>query len=424
MKVEKIIVGKKVIVGVTGSIAIYKTLSLIRYLTKAGAEVKVIMTESAKKFITPLTFETLTGNKVLADISEDWSSDMNHIGVGKWADSFVIAPVTANTINKLANGIADNILLQTVLAYGRNIILSPSANTNMIFNPITEGSLKLLNLSNFTILETQTKELACKTDGDGAMAEPETIFFAVVRDLLQVDFWKHRRVVVTGGGTVEKIDEVRFISNFSSGKMASSLAMALYFKGADVCFISSKFPNPLPQDMCKIDIESADEMYEYLVDSIRYAKKGVLVKPKLGESGEIENIQKKPYLFMTSAVSDYKPKFIQEGKLKSDMIGSSWNLNLIENIDILEKISKDGIVTIGFKAEMDRTRGSEYAKNMIHKKEIDAVCLNILSDSSSFGADTNQIDLIYRNGKTTKFQKLDKILLSIKIIEKVQNLDN
>ena len=294
----------------------------------------------------------------------------------------------------------------------------------MILNPITEGSLKLLKLNNFTVLETQIKELACKTDGDGAMAEPETLFFAVVRELLQIEFWKNRRVIVTGGGTVEKIDEVRFISNFSSGKMASSLAMALYFKGADVCFISTKFPNPLPQDMCKIDVESADEMYEYLVDSIRYAKKGVLIKPKLGENGEIKNIQKKPFLFMSSAVSDYKPQFVQAGKLKSDIIGNSWNLNLIKNIDILEKISKEGIVTIGFKAEMDSLKGEENAINMILKKNIDAVCLNILSNSSSFGTETNQIDLIYKNGETTKFQKLDKILLSIKIIEKVQNLDN
>jgi len=424
LKVEKIIVGKKVLVGVTGSIAIYKSLELIRYLTKAGAEVKVVMTESAKKFINPLTFETLTGNKVLDDQSEDWSSDMNHIAIGKWADSFVIAPVTANTINKLANGFADNILLQTVLAYGKNIILSPSANTNMIFNPITEGSLKLLNLANFTILGTQTKELACKTDGDGAMSEPETIFFAVAKQLLKTDFWEHRKVIVTGGGTIEKIDEVRFISNFSSGKMASSLAMALYFKGADVCFISSKFPNPLPEDMCKIDVESADEMNLYLIDSIRHAQKGVLIKPKLGESGEIRTVQKKPYLFMASAVSDYKPKFSQSGKLKSDLIGKSWNIDLVENIDILESISKENLVSIGFKAEMDLINGEKFARKMIQQKNLDAVCLNILSDSKSFGTDTNQIDLIYRGGEIQKFQKLDKMLLSIKIIEKVQNLDN
>jgi len=423
LKVEKILVGKKILIGVTGSIAIYKTLQFIRYLTKAGAEVRVIMSESAKKFITPLTFETLSSNKVLDDFSENWSSDFNHIGIGKWADTFIIAPATANTINKLANGIADTILLQTALAFGKNIIVSPSANTNMIFNPITEGSIKLLKLANFTILKTQTKELACKTEGNGAMAEPEHLFFSVAREVLQETFWQNRRVIITGGGTVEKIDEVRFISNFSSGKMASSLALALYFKGADVCFISSKFPNPLPAEMCEIDVESADEMFHYLQDSIRIAKKGVMTKPKLHEKGEIQNIQKKPFLFMTSAVADYKPKFSQNGKLKSHLIGSNWNLDLIENIDILETISKDGIISVGFKAEMDSENGEKFARNMIFKKNLDAVCLNILEDSTSFGSDKNQIDLIFKDGDVIKFEKLDKMLLSIKIIEKVQRLD-
>ena len=423
MKIEKILIGKKILVGITGSIAIYKTLQFIRYLTKAGAEVRVVMSESAKKFINPLTFETLSSNKVLDDFSEDWSSDFNHIGIGKWADTFIIAPATANTINKLANGIADTILLQTALAFGKNIILSPSANTNMIFNPLTEGSIKLLKLANFTILETQTKELACKTEGDGAMAEPEELFFSVAREVLQESFWENRRVIITGGGTVEKIDEVRFISNFSSGKMASSLALALYFKGADVCFISSKFPTPLPSEMCQIDVESADEMFYYLQDSIRIAKKGIMTKPKLHKQGDIQNIQKKPFLFMTSAVADYKPKFSQNGKLKSDLIGSNWNLDLIENIDILEKISKDGIISVGFKAEMDSVNGEKFAKNMISKKNLDAVCLNILEDSTSFGSDKNQIDLIFKNGDVIKFEKLDKMLLSIKIIEKVQRLD-
>lgn len=422
MKVENILEGRRVLIGVTGSIAIYKTLQLIRYLTKSGAEVRVIMSESAKKFISPLTFETLSGNRVLDDNSEDWSNDMNHIAIGKWAESFVIAPATANTINKLANGIADNILLQTALAYRDEIIISPSANTNMIHNPITEGSLKLLSLSNFKILGTQVKELACRTDGDGAMAEPEEIYFSVARELLQNEFWKNRRVVVTGGGTIEKIDEVRYISNFSSGKMAHSLAMALYYNGADVCFISTKFPETIPEEMCRIDVSSADEMFSYLNDSIRVAKKGVLIKPKLGESGESRVIQKTPFLFMSAAVADYKPKFQQSGKVKSHLIGENWNLELEENIDILETISKDGITTIGFKAEMDSQRGLEYAKSMLKKKELDGVCLNILLDSSSFGSENNQIDFIKKDGSIQSFERLDKLKLSLKIVDSCREL--
>ena len=270
---DKILKDRRVLVGVTGSIAIYKSLELIRLLTKSGATVRIVMSENAKKFITPLTFETLSSNIVLHENSESWASDLNHIGLSKWAETFVIAPATANTINKLANGFADNLLLQTALAYNHIIIISPSANTNMINNTITEGSLKLLKLSNFKVLGTQKKELACKTEGDGAMASPEEIFFEVVRDLLSRDFWKNRRVIVTGGGTIEKIDEVRYISNFSSGKMGSALAKALYFRGADVCFISSRFPESLPNESCKIEIQSADELNKYINDSIRIAKK-------------------------------------------------------------------------------------------------------------------------------------------------------
>ncbi len=422
MKVEKILDGKNVLIGVTGSIAIYKTLQLIRYLTKSGANVRVIMSKSSKKFITPLTFETLTGNRVLDEETEDWTTDLNHIAIGKWADSFVIAPITANSINKLANGIADNILLQTALAYGRNILLAPSANTNMIHNPITEGNLKLLNLSNFTILGTQTKELACRTSGDGAMAEPEEIYFSIARDLLQNPFWRDRRVIVTGGGTIEKIDEVRYISNFSSGKMASALALVLYYLGADVCFISSKFPEPLPEEMCRIEIESADEMFQYLEDSIRVAKKGILKKPKLGESGETKLVQKKPFLFMATAVADYKPKFRQAGKIKSHLIGDQWNLELVKNRDILQTISKNGIWTIGFKAEMDSSKGLEYAKAMLEKKGLDGVCLNILSDSSSFGTDIHQIDWITKNG-VTELPKSSKLLLAFQILKEAQKLE-
>ncbi len=420
---ERILNNKKVLLAVTGSIAIYKSLELIRLLTKSGASVRVIMTEHAKKFITPLTFETLSSNLVLHENSESWASDMNHINISRWADIFVIAPATANTINKLANGIADNILLQTALAYNREIIISPSANTNMIHNTITQTSLKLLALSNYKIISTQTKELACKTEGDGAMASPEEIFLNIARSLLKKDFWTNRRVVITGGGTIEKIDEVRYISNFSSGKMGSAIAKALYFRGADICFISSRFPDNLPNESCKIEVQSADEMNKYLIDSIRIAKKGLIIKPKLGENGDTKLIQKMPYLFMSSAVADYKPKIQHDGKLKSHLIGNNWNLELIENIDILENLDKNGIRAIGFKAETDKNRGSEYAKNMLIKKDLYAVCLNILENSESFGTDTNKIDIFMRNGFEESFPSLSKLELSLQILDYLEEIE-
>ncbi len=309
---------KKILVAVTGSIAIYKTLELIRLYIKAGAIVKVIMTEAAKKFINPITFEAISQNRVLDENSENWdkNQDYNHIDIGKWSDIFVIAPASANTINKLANGIADNLLLQTALAYPRMKLLCPAANTNMIKNPLTQASIKMLKLCNFEIVSTVTKELVCKDVGDGAMAEPIDIFDATCRELLKDEYWVNRRVVLSGGGTVEKIDDVRYISNFSSGKMATSMATALYYKGAEVCLVSTRGYENLPKGIHLIKVDGSLEMYEYLVDSLRVAKKGILTKPTLMDNSTPTLILKKPYLFMVAAVSDYLPIYPQNGKMK------------------------------------------------------------------------------------------------------------
>jgi len=391
---------KKILLAVTGSIAVYKSLELTRLFIKAGAQVKVVMSESAKKFVTPLTFETLTSNRVLDDTNESWVDDHNHIKTTEWADVLVIAPATANTIAKLANAIADNILLQCALAFSARKILAPSANTNMLEHPITQANLKMLGIANYTILETQTKELACKTVGDGAMAEPLNIFWATARELLKDEFWADRRVIVTGGGTIEKIDDVRYISNFSSGKMASSMATALYCKGADVNLISTKFESNLPEDVYTLDVQDTLEMHEYLVDSIRISKKGKLSKASLVREEQIHLIQKKPYLFMAAAVSDYVPAFAQDGKLKKDVLGEKWNLKLKQNVDILNSIDKEGITVVGFKAEMDESNATLNATNMLQNKKLDAVCLNILKDSDSFGSDTNEIEFITNDGIT------------------------
>ena len=412
---------KKILLGVTGSIAIYKSLELVRHLTKAGAEVRVIMSESAKKFITPLTFETLTSNQILDDTNESWANEHNHIKITEWADLFVIAPATANTISKLANGIADNMLLQCALAYPNKKLIAPSANTNMLENPFTKANLKMLAIANYEIIDTQTKELACKTTGDGAMAEPLKIFWNCAKELLQDKFWINRRVIVTGGGTIEKVDDVRYLSNFSSGKMASSLATALYCKGADVNLIATKFENNLPQDIHTIDVESTAEMLEYLKDSIRIAKKGKLSKPSIMDAKQIELIQKKPYLFMAAAVSDYIPVFTQEGKLKKEILGATWELKMKQNIDILSTLDKSDIITIAFKAEMDVTNATTNASKIIDTKNVDAVCLNILKDSSSFGSDTNKIDFIKADSIESLKDK-DKISVSFEILEHSKKL--
>ena len=415
---------KNILVGVTGSIAIYKALDLIRLYVKAGAKVRVIMTDGAKKFINPITFEAISQNKVLDESSENWdkNQDYNHIDIGKWSDIFVIAPASANTINALANGLGNNLLLQTALAYPRMKLIAPAANTNMLKNPITQASLKMLKLCNYEIISSQTKELVCKDVGDGAMAEPADIFDATCRELLKNEYWVNRKVVLSGGGTLEKIDDVRYLSNFSSGKMASSLAKALYYKGADVCLVSTRGYENLPKDIHIIKVESSDEMYEYLVDSLRVAKKGVLTKPTLMDNSTPTLIMKKPFLFMVAAVSDYVPAFPQDGKLKKELIGTSWTLELKQNMDILKSLDKEGIVTIGFKAEMDETTALNSATRMLENKNLDGVCLNILNEENSFGSENNNIELILKDSSFEfKGTKLD---VSLNILEKLEEKFN
>jgi len=420
---------KNILVAVSGGIAIYKSLELIRLYKKAGANVRVIMTSSAQKFITPLTFETISQNKVLDENSEDWSCETinNHIAIGKWANLFVIAPATANTINKLSNGIADNLLLQTALAYPRVKLICPSANTNMIQNPLTKASLKMLKLCNFKIINSITKELACTDIGDGAMAEVTDIFHKTCQELLQDDYWINRKVVLNGGGTIEKIDDVRYISNFSSGKMANSLATALYYKGADVCLVSTSILD-IPSDIHTIDVQSSQEMFEYVEDSLRIAKKGKLSSATLMDSSSQQLIQKKPYFFGVSAVSDFIPAFAQEGKIKKEHIteetpdgrfGDNWDLKLKKNIDILDSINKDGIYTIGFKAEMDKEKAQDNAVNMLKNKKLDGVCLNIIDEENGFGSDINTIDLIISKNHTQNISGT-KLEVSLALLNKLK----
>jgi phosphopantothenoylcysteine decarboxylase/phosphopantothenate--cysteine ligase len=415
--------GKKVLLGVTGSIAIYKAAEVARLFVKSGATVRVVMSPSAQRFIMPLTFEALTREQVLTQESESWSSDLNHIDIAKWADVFVIAPATANTINKLSKGIADNLLLQTALAYSGPFLIAPAANTQMIASHYTEGSLKMLGVNDVGIIHPQSKLLACGDEGNGALADPLEIYWQGAKAMMSDPFWKDRKVIVTGGGTREKIDDIRYITNHSSGKMGKALATALYLRGADVCYITTKDHDELPDEVYTIDIEDAAEMYEYVVDCIRTAKKGKLSKASMNSSEPIGWIQKTPYLFMAAAVADYKPRYPQNGKLKKDQLGSEWNIELSRTDDILASIDKNGIIAVGFKAEMDPENGKQNAIDSLEKKEIDAVCLNILGGSEDFGTDDNQIMFI------TKNQELDlgrrsKLQLALDILDQSRKLSN
>ena len=393
---------KKILIGVTGSIAIYKTLDLIRLFIKSGAVVRVLMSESAKKFINPITFEAISQNKVLDENSENWdkNSDYNHIDIAKWADILVIAPASANTINKISCGIADNLLLQTVLACKKKIIIAPAANTNMIENPITIQSINNLKNLGFEVLQTQTKELICKDVGNGAMLEPIDIFQITCRELLKTSYWENRRVVLSGGGTVEKIDDVRYISNFSSGKMASNLATALYYLGADVSLVITRGYENIPKDIDLQIVDSSQTMFLALQDKL--ALKSL----------------KKSFLFMVAAISDYIPKESFSGKLKKEQLGETWSLELAKNIDILATLNKSEIYAIGFKAEMDKKEAKTNAQNMLKNKNLDAVCLNILDENNSFGSQNNNIELILKD-RSFDFSG-DKLDISLEILNRFE----
>ncbi len=414
---------KKIVVGVTGSISIYKSLEIIRLFIKAGAKVRVIMSESAKEFISPITFEAISQNIVLHKDTQNWQNDNNHIGLAKWADILLIAPASANTINKISAGIADNLLLETILAYNKTIIIAPSANTKMYLNPNTQASLKKLKVFGHIVINPEKKVLACKDEGVGALANPLEIFYQSSRELLKEDFWINRRIVITGGGTIEKIDDIRYISNFSSGKMAYSLALALYLKGSDVCFISTKEVENFPKNIYNIIASDSKKLQKTTENAIEVAKKGIMSKPNIYNKEAPKLIKKKPYLFMVAAVSDFIPKNATQGKLKKEIIGKTFSLELMQNIDILKEIDKNGIYTIGFKAETDEKNALQSAKNMLENKNLNGVCLNIIGKNTNFGSDENEIDFITKD-KINKIKKDSKLNVSIKILNFAKELES
>jgi phosphopantothenoylcysteine decarboxylase/phosphopantothenate--cysteine ligase len=408
--------GKKIVLGVSGSIAAYKACELARAFVRSGADVHVVMSEAAERFVSPLTFEALTGKEVLSSSSESWSRGLNHIEISRGADLFVIAPATANTINKLSKGIADTILLQSALAWKGALVIAPAANSRMLQNHYTEGSLKMLLVNDCTIVSPQNKRLACNEEGNGALAQVQEIYWQSCREIYKKSFWEDRKVVVTGGGTREAIDSFRYVSNRSSGKMARELATALYLRGADVCFVTTALFDDMPQDIYTIVVESAEEMLEYTVDAVRVAKKGKLSRASMNRSEPVSLVRKRPYLFMAAAVSDYRPLYAQEGKLKKSELGERWSLEMTENPDILKSVDKNNLVTVAFKAESDADKGPQNARSLLKDKEVDAVCYNHIADSSAFGGDENEVLFIYENGEKL-LPRADKFTIAAQIVE-------
>ncbi len=411
----RLLENKRVLLLVSGSIAAYKSLELTRLLFKSGASIQVVMSKGTKKFIKPLSFEALSHHKVLHDRNEKWYYNHqnklhhNHIACAASADLLIFAPLSANSLSKIAHALADNTISTTFLACTSPKILAPSMNTNMLNSPITQSNLKRLKDSNHIILDTQNALLACDTKGDGAMAEPLEILFKAAQTLLKDAYFENREVIVMGGASIEKIDSVRVISNLSSGIQASALALALYFKGAKVTLIASSFPTPLPKEITSVLVSDTASYENALNNATKNLQKHAL----------------KPLLFNLAAISDYAPKTSFNYKLKKSEIGETLNVECVQNKDLLASVNPNQFVKIGFKAEDDQQNAIKNAQNLLkpsqdNGKDCSVVALNLIKDSRPFGSLENELWL-FSHKKTQKIPSMNKLEASFKILDFIKD---
>lgn len=372
--------GKKILLGISGSIAAYKSVFFVRLLVKAGAEVKVIMTDGAKDFVSPLTFATLSKNKVLSDLFDEdtWA---NHVMLGRWADAMLIAPASCNTIAKMANGICDNLLLAVYLSSQAPVLIAPAMDEDMWHHPATQKNVDTLQQNGNAFLPVNKGELASGLTGEGRVAEPEemikylTGFFEKKNDL------KGIKALVTAGPTYEAIDPVRFISNHSSGKMGVAIAEELYKRGADVQLVLGPSTIKTDKGIQLKKVVSADEMYKAC----------------------IEDLPTYNIIIMAAAVADYSPKIKSSQKIKKK--SEEFSLELKKTKDILFEAGKrksSGQTLVGFALETNNEK--ENAIKKLRRKNADLIILNSTNDEGAgFGLDTNRITIFDKNGKEYKF---------------------
>ena len=388
---------KTVVLGITGSIAAYKAVDIASKLTQAGARVEVIMTESATRFIAPLTLCAITGRLVATDMFEpasEWS--IEHVALAEAADVVVIAPATANTIARLAAGIADDMLTCTVLATRAPVIVAPAMNVNMLENPVTRDNLAKLEARGFAIVGPEYGQLACGEIGPGRLADVDTIVGTIQQVMGRSGDLPGRRIVVTAGGTQEPIDPVRHISNRSSGKMGYAIAEAARDRGAEVELIAAPNTKTEPAGIKVTHVDTAVQMKE------------AVAKVTINADA----------LIMAAAVADFQPKRIADAKIKKDR--ASLTLELNRTPDILSEV-KGKFLKIGFAAESENL--VENARKKLEKKQLDLIVANdITTPGSGFGSDTNKITLIDRTGKIETLPILTKREVADKILDRVVQL--
>lgn len=386
--------GKKIVIGVCGGIAAYKSANLVRLLVKEGAEVRVIMTPSAHKFITPETLSVLSKNKVLTnffDHNHQWNS---HVDLGLWADLLLIAPATANTLSKMVSGNADNLLIATYLSARCKVMVAPAMDLDMYQHPSTKNNLKNLESFGVEIIPAATGELASGLSGEGRMAEPEQILEIIKSEFAKTGPFAGKKVVISAGPTFEAIDPVRFIGNRSSGKMGIALADEFSKAGAEVTLVlGPTHLRPSATDITLIPVETAEQMN--------------LAVNNYFDSCDIA--------IMAAAVADYKPEQSERNKIKKK--DDHLNLNLIKTTDILAGLGakKTKQILVGFALETQDA--ISYAKEKLQKKNLDIVVVNSLEDAGAgFGTDTNKVTIISKDNILREYELKAKELVAKDIL--------
>ena len=368
---------KSIIIGVSGGIAAYKTAYLVSALSKTEADVNVIMTENACEFISPLVFETLTGNKCYVDtFDRNFKFDVEHISLAKKADIFMIAPATANVIAKIANGIADDMLTTTFLASKCKKIVSPAMNTAMFENQITQDNIAKLKKYEIGVVEPQNGLLACGDTGAGKMPEPDFLFDVIEREIAREKDMLGKKVLVTAGATMESLDPVRFLTNHSSGKMGFAIAKEAMLRGAEVTVVKANTTAEIPNFVKIVEVSSAKDMFDAVT--------------ALSDQQDI--------IVKAAAVADYTPESYVDSKIKKK--DGELSIPLKRTMDILKYLGenkKEGQFLCGFSMETDNML--ENSKTKLSKKNADMIVANNLRDAGSgFKTDTNAVTLITRDG--------------------------
>lgn len=397
-----ILSGKNILLGITAGIAAYKTAGLVRLFIKAGANVKVVMTPASKDFITPLTLSTLSKNPVHSSFTNDDDDNAvwnNHVELGLWADLFIVAPATANTLSKMANGVCDNLLLATYLSAKCPVYAAPAMDLDMYKHPTTLASLNLLRSFGNIIIPATSGELASGLVGEGRMAEPEAIVAFIEQDVLGKLPLKGKKILITAGPTYEAIDPVRFIGNHSSGKMGFEIASAAANLGAQVFLITGPTHETISHSLISISkVTSALEMYDEVHKHFATADIAIL----------------------SAAVADYKPKYVAHQKIKKKE--TALTIELEKTKDILKSLGaiKNNQFLVGFALETNNEL--EHAKEKLKAKNLNLIVLNSLNDKGAgFGGSTNKVTFITHNNQVIEHQLKSKAEVAKDLMQQILN---